>query len=686
MGLVLKIGQALGAYQVLAKLGEGGMGVVYRARDTRLKRDVALKVLPEEFAADRDRLARFEREAQSLAALNHPHIAHVYGLEHWENTRVIAMELAEGETLDRRIARGPVSVSETIAIAIQLSQALEAAHDRGIIHRDLKPSNIKVDDQGAVKVLDFGLAKAFGAEPPETVANSPTITSRAMTHAGVILGTAAYMSPEQARGRVADKRADIWAFGCVVFEMLTAQRLFDGATISDTLAAVLREDIPWNQLPADTPDTFRQLLHRCLDRDPRTRLRDIGEARITLERALHDPATAHHDSESRPRSWLSTAVWIAALIAAGAAGYFAPRSDTTASNAPAPFRTHAAVSIPGEPIIDAAIAPDGTALVYSRANSLWLQRFSDWKAQPIAQTENGRRAFWSPDGQWLAYFAGRQLFRVPVSGGSPVAICELPTSTAVSIASARGAWREDGTIVMANGDGPVLSVDSKGGTLSVFQSPVAGVLDYHDPAVLPDRDELVVTLHRSSGVDTIAVIENGTVKPLVQVPDGGVGGVVYSPTGHLLYHRTALAGAQVWAVGFSPRRLTTTGTPFPIGAGLQPTVARDGTLAMIAVGDPTSHETVWVNADGQKGATIAAPTPWRDGLNFSNDGRLLALVNSSGISRSIWNRACARDSPPTRLIRPRSGWAMATASPLRGSPTAPPRCSSSAPMPPLTSS
>ncbi|MGH9383249.1 MAG: serine/threonine-protein kinase, partial [Vicinamibacterales bacterium] len=288
--MALTPGTRLGAYEVIATLGAGGMGEVYRAKDSKLKREVALKVLPADVAADRERLARFQREAEVLASLNHPHIAHIHGLEESGGTTALVMELVEGEDLAQRIARGAIPLEEALPIAKQIAEALEAAHEQGIIHRDLKPANIKVKDDGTVKVLDFGLAKALdpmsgsGAD----VTNSPTLTARA-TQVGMILGTAAYMAPEQAKGRPVDRRADIWAFGVVLFEMLSGQRAFKGEDVSDVLAAVLRQEIDWKALPADTPRKIRRILERCLERDPKRRLRDIGDAWLELD-APDDPA------------------------------------------------------------------------------------------------------------------------------------------------------------------------------------------------------------------------------------------------------------------------------------------------------------------------------------------------------------------------------------------------------------
>src|SRR5512136_463735 len=309
------------------------MGEVWRARDTRLGREVALKFLPTEFAVDPERHARFEREAKVLASLNHPHIAALYGLEHLDGQHTLVMELVEGEGLDGRVARGRIPVDEAIPIALQIAEALEAAHQKGIVHRDLKPANVKVRQDGTVKVLDFGLAKAWQEEVPEVdTAHSPTITGH-HTRAGVILGTAAYMSPEQARGKPVDTRADIWAFGCLLYEMLTGRRLFEGETVSDVLAAVLRSDPEWSLLPPDLPRSMRRLLGRCLERDPRIRLRDIGDARFDLEDArvrrgeTAGVAVATVQSRVTRRRWPTWVLLPAAVAVGVAAGVLYPKKD-----------------------------------------------------------------------------------------------------------------------------------------------------------------------------------------------------------------------------------------------------------------------------------------------------------------------------------------------------------------------
>ena len=624
-------GSRIGPYEILGSLGAGGMGEVYRALDTRLRREVALKRLPEAFAQDRERLARFEREAQSLAALNHPHIAQVFGYEQWDGVRVIAMELVEGPTLGERITAPPLARRETLAIAQQLADALEAAHDRGIVHRDLKPSNIKVTDDGAVKVLDFGLAKMLeGSEvaaQQQRPSDSPTITSPAVTHMGVVLGTAAYMSPEQARGRPADRRADIWAFGCVVFEMLVGRRLFDAATTTDTIAAVLREPIPWQDLPADTPPALRLVLERCLDRDVRTRLRDIGEARIALERSTSAPGPVAPDRGLPMRRWLVAAAWVAAIAAAAVVGRLTARPASPAA-ADRPVKMNAVVAAPGAPILEAAIAPDGRSIVYQAAGQLWLQRFDEWQSRELPDSKGGYSPFWSPDGDWIAYFTDSKLIRTPVSGATRMVVCDLPTNAAGG--SWNGAWEEDGNIVMAFGGGPVLRVPSQGGAISEALAVVDGVLDYHQPAVLPGRDEIVVLAHRTSGVDTIGVVQEGTWRPLVQVSSGTIGSVVYSPTGHLVYHRTS-PDPSVWAVPFSLSSLTTSGEPFLVLPGVRPSVSKDGALTAVVAPERPDSELVWVTPDGKRGAIIAAPRDAHDGVSISVDGQQLAYADASGI-------------------------------------------------------
>ena len=415
--MALSSGTSLGPYLVTAKIGEGGMGEVWQARDTKLDRDVALKVLPEAFTADPDRLARFEREAKVLASLNHPNIGTIYGLEEAEGVKALVLELVEGPTLADRIKQGPIPVDDALPIAKQIAEALEAAHERGVIHRDLKPANIKVTDDGTVKVLDFGLAKALGPESLEASADpdlSPTLTAAA-TQMGVILGTAAYMAPEQAKGRLVDKRADIWSFGTVLYEMLTGRRPFGGQDVSETLAFVLTRDIDWDTLPDDTPASLRRLLTRCLERDPRERLRDIGEARIAL---AHAPEAAPEQNTAPPpgalRRWLvpMAAGALLASVATGAAVWTTIGSDA----APARDLRRFVISLtnhrfpatgPG-PFL--ALSPDGRTLVYTGVQDGTIQLYrrprEALESFPIQGTQTARRPFISPDGEWVGFVTG----------------------------------------------------------------------------------------------------------------------------------------------------------------------------------------------------------------------------------------------------------------------------------------
>jgi tRNA A-37 threonylcarbamoyl transferase component Bud32 len=470
-------GSRLGAFEIITLIGAGGMGQVYRARDTRLDRDVAIKVLPESIVHDADRLARFEREAKVLAALNHALIAHVYGFEHIGSTRAIVMELVEGSTLEERIAQGPIPVGDAIRIARQIAEALETAHELGIIHRDLKPANIKLTTRGAssprsgdsrverrlsaadvedctVKVLDFGLAKALDTiSGAGDALNSPTLTNRA-TEIGTILGTAAYMAPEQARGKTVDRRADVWAFGVVLYEMLTGSRLFKGEDISDTMAAVLRQPIAFGALPPATPAAVRALLERCLEREPRQRLRDIGEARVALERVIAGPAdiapaaaatVAHAPSRARTLlPWLLFAAAAAALVAV-----LGPSARSPASSAPAPVtRVISSIGVPGSLMLDAGpaavLSPDGRTIVLrvrqGNTPKLYVRRLDQLEPMPLAGTEHATNPFFSPDGTQIGFFASGALKTMPIAGGA--------TTTITDAGTGRGAaWDANGEII-----------------------------------------------------------------------------------------------------------------------------------------------------------------------------------------------------------------------------------------------
>ena len=429
------IGRRLGPYEIQGVIGAGGMGEVYRARDTKLGRDVALKLLPKLFAADPERVARFQREAQVLASLNHPHIAAIYGLEESNGVQALVLELVEGPTLADRIARGPVPLDEAVPIAQQMAEALEAAHELGIVHRDLKPANIKLRSDGTVKVLDFGLAKAF--DPPRGVVNvsqAPT-RSPAMTRMGMILGTAAYMSPEQAKGRAVDKRSDIWAFGCVLFEMLTGNRVFGGEDMSDTLASILTKEPSWSLLPSETPPSIRRVLRRCLEKDRTRRLADLADARLELgESFTDDPASEGPapPGSTTMRRWLPwsiaaaclvTLVWLAGLRVLGrrAADTAVYRSSILLPGRLGTPRSRLGASV--------ALSPDGRRLAFVASDTtgrsqLWIRALDGLVAQPLADTADAWSPFWSPDSRWLAFVQKGRLKKVYASGGQPVTLCD----------------------------------------------------------------------------------------------------------------------------------------------------------------------------------------------------------------------------------------------------------------------
>jgi Tol biopolymer transport system component len=500
----LSIGTRLGPYEILSALGAGGMGEVYRAYDTKLKRDVAIKVLPDLFANDPERLARFQREAQVLASLNHPNIAHIHGLEESNGTRALVMELVEGPTLADRIESSLIPLAETVSIAKQIAEALEAAHEQGVIHRDLKPANIKVRPDGTVKVLDFGLAKAI--EPASALSagssQSPTVTTPAMTHAGMILGTAAYMSPEQARGKPVDRRADVWAFGCVLYEMLTARRAFGGDEVTDTLAIVLTKEPDWSLLAATIPPALRRLLRRCLDKDLRRRLQTIGEARIQLEDVLsgtgEDAGSATGPVTpvvSRTRERVAGgAAAVFALLAAGAIAW-------ALRPVPAPFETRLEITTPAtDDPISLALSPDGRRLVFVASatggpSQLWLRPLDQATAQPLAGTESAAFPFWSPDSRSVAFFSGTQLKRLDIGSG-------LPRTLARSGGGSRGgSWSADGVIVFAHNSGQLVRVPATGGVPAAVTTLTQGQISHRFPHFLPSgRQFLFNTREASAGL------------------------------------------------------------------------------------------------------------------------------------------------------------------------------------------
>jgi Tol biopolymer transport system component len=578
----LTTGTRIGTYEISEAIGAGGMGEVYRARDTRLDRDVAIKILPELFAADPERLTRFEREAKTLASLNHPNIAHIYGVEESGSVRALVMELVEGPTLEE-IIRGSqtgaigATVRDYGNIAKSIADALEAAHERGIIHRDLKPANIKVRNDGTVKVLDFGLAKAMDSAPQSDVMNSPTFTAHA-TGAGLILGTAAYMSPEQANGKPVDKRTDIWSYGCVLFEMLSGRRPFTGETVTEVLTSIMRDPPDWTALPP-TPDHIRRLLERCLEKDPKRRLRDIGDARLELDAASEASATVPAiRAASRPAIplWaLPAAIAATAAIAFGLAALRTP---------PPPERPlwRFEIAAPGmrpDPLRHPVISPNGQHVAWSAGGSLWIRDLDQVHPRSIANGADPLHLAWSPDSREVMFYSRNRLWRVRTNGGDPVVIGDASFPRGAITPGA--AWLEDDRIIFApasTGSG-LLTISARGGAMQPLLEPPQGVSDFHVPGALPgNRGVLVAVDYLATGTDNINVFANGQLKRILHVPDERLEVPVYSPTGHVLFQRL-VSSRGVWAVPFDLERLATRGDPFLVEADAAwPSVSSDGTL------------------------------------------------------------------------------------------------------------
>jgi eukaryotic-like serine/threonine-protein kinase len=568
--LSLTPGTRLGPYEIACAIGAGGMGEVYRATDSRLKRSVAIKVLPTLVAGDADRLARFQREAEVLAALNHPNIAAIYGLERAADLTALVMEFVEGEDLSEIIARGAIPLADALPMAKQIADALEAAHERGIIHRDLKPANIKLRADGTVKVLDFGLAKAMdpAASSSGEAMNSPTLTARA-TQMGVILGTAAYMAPEQAKGKSVDKRADIWAFGVVLHEMLTGRRLFLADTIPETLADVMTRHVDLAALPGSTPRRVRDLLARCLEKDPKRRLRDIGEARIRLEEvisgAAEEPARpggpiAAATAGSRTRERLAWGAAAACVLLAGVAVRWALRP------VPRPPETRVDIVTPAtaQPT-SIALSPDGRQIVFvasdDKASRLWLRSLSATKAQPLEGTEGAIFPFWSPDSQSIGFFAGGALKRLDLGGGAAKTLAQATNG-------AGGTWDADGVIVFAPSlTSPLMRVSATGGTAATAMTTLAPQQYGHfHPHVLPDGRLLFFT-GGSADTSGIYLARLDGTSPTQLTSDFSSG--VYASPGWLLWVR---AGSLI-AQRLDEERPALTGEPVTLANG----VAIDGT-------------------------------------------------------------------------------------------------------------
>ena len=665
--MTLASGTRLSQYEIVEAIGAGGMGEVYRARDTKLGREVAVKVLPEEFAQDRERLSRFGREAKLLAALNHPAVAHLYGFEEENGTSFLVMELVEGETLAERIARGPIPVDEALPLLIQITEGVEAAHEKSIIHRDLKPANIKITPEGQIKILDFGLAKVFLSDDNVSAETSQSPTLTKGTAHGAIMGTAAYMSPEQAKGKVVDRRADIWAFGCVAFEMLTGRRTFGGDDLSETLASVLRDEPDWAALPTSLPWRVRELVEACLQKNARERVRDIGDARLQLEKAVREPGAPVAVAAGVPSIWRQALPWSLAV-----AGLVAAIAGFLSSPAAPPTLPLARLAIPLTPLApiatdtirsSVAISPNGQRLVYvanrEGQSYLFSRELDEREAVLLPGTEGANDPFFSPDGQWVGFFAGLLLKKISLSGGAPISIASVPPVN-------RGAsWGPDDTIYFTpspNGGLSAVSADPE--TVGddrnwfIFNLPdnTKGEFSYRWPDVLPSGKGVLFTLDTGEGFDnariSVVEIETGQIKTLI---DGGTH-ARYVHSSHIVFARQG----SLWAAPFDEERLEVLGEPVTVvpGVATEPegtahfSVSDNGTLAFVPGGLwEASRRLVWVDREG-----VVEPltTPNRTFLQpaLSPDNRWVALTIQEGSNYDMWLAEVARGTLTRMTFHP----------------------------------
>ena len=641
----LSPGIRIGSYEVLSSLGAGGMGEVYRARDTKLNRDVALKILPAVFTSDPDRLARFKREAQVLASLNHANIGHIYGFEDSSAAHALVLELVEGPTLADRIARGPLPLREAIGIAKQIADALDTAHEQGIVHRDLKPANVKVREDGTVKVLDFGLAKALAPDPASSDAmNSPTMTAR-QTEMGMILGTAAYMSPEQAKGKPADRRADVWAFGVVLNEMLTGRQVFTGETAPEVMASVMKEDPDWSLLPPALPASIERLLRRTLEKDPKKRLSSMSDVRLELNEAESAPVSSR-PSRGSARPWIGfgAAAIAGAILTALVFLFVVPGLGSS------PAREPMRVSVIGPsgvtPQFDAAesaISPDGQTLVFTTVDPkgttmLWVRPLASLEAHPLAGTETGHLPFWSPDSREIGFFSDTKLKKITLAGGTIDVLCDAKDGRG-------GSWGSQNVIVFAPvNSGSLQMVSANGGDpkpVTTLDTP-RGETAHRFPSFLPDgRHFLFVTLPmHNQKFDVFVGATDGTRSKMLLSAEGAA---VYAEPGYLLFSRQDKLVAQRFdaasqqlsgeALAVSDAASSTGGL---FSAGPSVSASRTGTLAYL--GDRLPNTTLsWFDRAGKNIGTLAAPDGRYQEIVFSGDGKRAAIVRNETQSKSdIW--------------------------------------------------
>ena len=609
-------GRRIGAFEILSLLGKGGMGEVWRARDTKLRREVAIKTLPEEFAQDEERLARFEREATLLASLNHPNIAAIYGLEEENGTRFLVLELVEGDTLADRLKRGAIPVEESLKLALQTAEALEAAHEKGVIHRDLKPGNVKVTPDGNVKVLDFGLAKAVSGKSRGADLSTQTVLR---TREGVIQGTPVYMSPQHVRGEVVDKRTDIWAFGCVLYEMLTGRRSFSGETLSDIVAKILESEPNWNSLPANIHPKIRELLERCLDREVKTRWHDIADARVDIQKVLADPqGVIVRPAVAAPAAARSVMPLIGTAVAGAVLAVAATLILQQEPASPPVVRfSHSlseglAFDAAGRILID--VSPDGSTIVYVDNGELWLRNISSENAHPVLGTQEGPQiSMFSPDGQSIAYWANNQLKTIQVTGGAPMPLCDASLPTGLD-------WTNQ-TIYFGQGL-TIMAVSSNGGT------PELIVQDGLDPLMLPG-DKVLIFNRESTEAPSgrqIWAQELETGKQTLLVEDGRARG--YAPTGHLIYNNLA---STMLAVPFDAQNLEVSGGSVPVieNVGQHFDLSENGTAVYLPrAAQP--KDLVWVDREGREETLTAEPGDYNFPV-LSPDGSMVSYVSGDDV-------------------------------------------------------
>jgi Tol biopolymer transport system component len=643
----LTAGARLGPYEILSLLGSGGMGEVYRAKDTKLGRDVAIKVLPDLFANDPERLARFRREAQMLASLNHPNIAHIHGFEDSSGVHALVMELVEGEDLAQRLKQGAIPLDEALPVATQIIEGLAAAHEQGIIHRDLKPANIKIRSDGTVKILDFGLAKALdplaSSAADAALANSPTLTTPArLSGVGVILGTAAYMSPEQAKGRLVDKRSDVWAFGCVFYEMLTGRPAFEGNGVSEILAAVLKTEPDWRLLPRDTPASLKRLLRRCLQKEAAHRLHDIADARLEIsEVGVESPSGDSADTmRARRRERL---VWASAVAVLGLSGAVAIAWVLRPKPPPSLMRLEIATP-PTTDLPSLAISPDGRTIAFVATFEgrprLWLRPLDATTARPLVGTDDARDPFWSPDNRSVGFFAAGHLKRIDVDGGSPRVLAST-VSGALGVGGA--SWGRDGTILYAPAQtfSSIYRVSSNGGESIAVTRPVRGGF-YSLPQVLPDGAQFMYSVVMSDVAESagsrgifVGRIDGAEPRRLLDAD------AAWYSAGYLLFVRQGALFAQ----RFDPVRLSLEGRPWTLAdplvsptIGTRPAVSTsDAGLVIYRAGSGVRlRQFIWFDRSGAEIAKVGEPIP--NGLNpsLSPDGRRVALHAEVDANVDIW--------------------------------------------------